>query len=211
MKNIIKWEPIDSLMRRLKKRLLYVVKPLRHEEKKAQESLHEMSEFARLSLNSQLADVTKKGKSLLFVRGFRERQASGTLGVVKSFRDARLSRVVNGSYQQVLLMARQTILKSQLSALSHHRWFLGPSTKKGKIFKRCYCAFILASLRPLRKHTLVSIFPTAEPITAHVLRINFPKTLNDPDSFMLAVIDQIKSTRDFATRFRGILKELKFV
>ena len=211
MKNIIKWEPIDSLAKRLKKRLLHVVRPLKREEKKAQETQRETGEFARLSLNSQLAAVTKKSKSLLFARGFRERQVGGTLGVVRSFREARLSRVVNGSYQQVLLVARHTISKSQLSVFSHPQWFLGPSTEEGKSFKRSCCVLILASLRPLRKHTVVSVFPNAVPSTAHVLRMNLPKRIGDPDSFMFTVIDRIESANDFATRFRGVLGELKFV
>lgn len=211
MKNIIKWEPIDSLAVRLKRRLLHVIKPLKREAKKVQETQRHVSEFARLSLNSQLAEVTKKAKSLLFVRGFQERQHKEGLGLSKSPCEARLWRVTNGTYQQVFLLARHGVTKSQLSGFSHYRWFLGPNKEKGVSFRRCSCVLLVVTLRPLRTHTLTSALPNAQPLTDRVLMISLPETSKDPDRYMLAVIDQVKSTEDFAERLQDVLADLRFV
>lgn len=211
MKNIIKWEPTDTLQRRLKNRLVHVLRPLQRKEKKAKDIQLQAREFGLLALNTQLANVTNKGRTLLSACGFRERPFKKTLSGAPSPRDARLYRAKDGIYQQIYLMARQSISKSQLSKLSQLWWLIGPTTEECEEYSKFRGAIIIAALRPVRSHTLAAALPDGEPLTERVFKIRVSKMRADTDAPMIAVIDQIKSVDDFAERLRDVLGESGFV
>lgn len=200
--------PTDSLPARLKKRLLHVITPLEREAHRVRQAKLQVSTFTRLSVNSQLANVTEQARSLLAARGFRERQPRDRLGLVRPSRDARLWRVANGAYQEILFLIRHSVTKRQLSILSDYHWFLG--AEKGVSVKRSKCVLLLATLRPVRTHTLTAAFPNARPLTERVLTLSLAKACGDQDAYMLGVIDHIKSAEDFARRLQEILADLRF-
>lgn len=197
MKNIISWTaPNKTFMDKLRSRIRHVIKPIIRARKIDEKRIAHEKKFSALPQNRQLLELVRKGKNILFSKGYRFK---------KGYKDYGHYLILNRENQYVFITAVPSISKSLFDGIYRMTKRIEDGVGDGKI----RTLILFASLGSARKTTLSSGLSNFTPITNRLFILKPPYGFSD-HPVTVGIIDGVKSVEGFVENLKDMIKQTGF-
>ena len=210
MKNIIPWtEPSEAFKKRLRSRLRIVLRPLLRLIKAERSKVSNKERFAALSQNERLSNLVSKGRSLLYLHGFRNGPRS-EFGPLRSYPHyAHLLKRNGDTNLDVHLLAFPGINKTDLQGVSFLWHIPTPTKKENRLVRNFQSICVIAALRASRTRSLSDFLPSWTPLAEKMYSKQMERVGEDQKhNATVFFADGIQSLEQFVQRFRPLMEKM---